>query len=170
MMMLRAMDLLPILQLTTRGRSCLTSLLRSLYCIVNDTFAFKPSEPNADARNLTDFSFPLVTLCDSVIRIKPNQNQNIPLKLDYGYAVKGTWWRLTSSSNVSTLQSFPVRSLGWMEMAEQDLSEGRSSVAVHHCIRQLSYCRRDIRDSAGVWGEVSVAAETASNLPSAAYT
>ncbi|TWW55550.1 Amyloid-beta A4 precursor protein-binding family B member 2 [Takifugu flavidus] len=29
----------------------------------------------------------------------------------------------------------------------------RSSVAVHHCIRQLSYCRRDIRDSAGVWGE-----------------
>uniref|UniRef100_A0A3Q3VX69 Uncharacterized protein n=1 Tax=Mola mola TaxID=94237 RepID=A0A3Q3VX69_MOLML len=49
--------------------------------------------------------------------------------------------------------SFPVRSLGWMEMAEQDLCEGRSSVAVHHCIRQLSYCRRDIRDSAGVWGE-----------------
>lgn len=53
-------------------------------------------------------------------------------------------------------QSFPVRSLGWMEMAEQDLCEGRSSVAVHHCIRQLSYCRRDIRDSAGVWGEVSL--------------
>lgn len=43
-----------------------------------------------------------------------------------------------------------------MEMAEQDLCEGRSSVAVHHCIRQLSYCRRDIRDSAGVWGEVSL--------------
>uniref|UniRef100_A0A8C7HEV7 Amyloid-beta A4 precursor protein-binding family B member 2 n=1 Tax=Oncorhynchus kisutch TaxID=8019 RepID=A0A8C7HEV7_ONCKI len=50
-------------------------------------------------------------------------------------------------------QSFPVRSLGWVEMAERDLAEGRSSVAVHHCIRQLSYCRRDIRDSAGVWGE-----------------
>uniref|UniRef100_A0A3B4BBN8 Amyloid beta precursor protein binding family B member 2 n=1 Tax=Periophthalmus magnuspinnatus TaxID=409849 RepID=A0A3B4BBN8_9GOBI len=53
----------------------------------------------------------------------------------------------------SHLQSFPVRSLGWVEMSEQDLCEGRSSVAVHHCIRQLSYCRRDIRDSAGVWGE-----------------
>ncbi|XP_019730386.1 amyloid beta A4 precursor protein-binding family B member 2-like isoform X3 [Hippocampus comes] len=49
--------------------------------------------------------------------------------------------------------SFPVRSLGWVEMAEKDLCEGRSSVSVHHCIRQLSYCRRDIRDSAGVWGE-----------------
>ena len=58
------------------------------------------------------------------------------------------------------VQSFPVRSLGWVEMAEQDLCEGRSSVAVHHCIRQLSYCRRDIRDSAGVWGEVSVSAGT----------
>lgn len=53
-----------------------------------------------------------------------------------------------------------MRSLGWMEMAEQDLCEGRSSVAVHHCIRQLSYCRRDIRDSAGVWGEVSLMAIT----------
>ncbi|XP_061690609.1 amyloid beta precursor protein binding family B member 2 isoform X2 [Syngnathoides biaculeatus] len=49
--------------------------------------------------------------------------------------------------------SFPVRSLGWVEMSEEDVCEGRSSVAVHHCIRQLSYCRKDIRDSAGVWGE-----------------
>uniref|UniRef100_A0A3Q3JCE5 Uncharacterized protein n=1 Tax=Monopterus albus TaxID=43700 RepID=A0A3Q3JCE5_MONAL len=55
--------------------------------------------------------------------------------------------------NLGSTTSFPVRSLGWVEMAEQDLCEGRSSVAVHHCIRQLSYCRRDIRDSAGVWGE-----------------
>lgn len=61
---------------------------------------------------------------------------------------------------VSSSQSFPVRSLGWVEMAEHDLCEGRSSLAVHHCIRQLSYCRRDIRDSAGVWGEVSVLTET----------
>uniref|UniRef100_A0A3B4ETZ4 Amyloid beta precursor protein binding family B member 2 n=1 Tax=Pundamilia nyererei TaxID=303518 RepID=A0A3B4ETZ4_9CICH len=57
------------------------------------------------------------------------------------------------SQSLCLFQSFPVRSLGWVEMAEQDLCEGRSSVAVHHCIRQLSYCRRDIRDSAGVWGE-----------------
>ncbi|XP_061581214.1 amyloid beta precursor protein binding family B member 2 isoform X2 [Cololabis saira] len=60
---------------------------------------------------------------------------------------------LNSSFTDPEAMSFPVRSLGWVEMAEQDLCEGRSSVAVHHCIRQLSYCRRDIRDSAGVWGE-----------------
>ncbi|XP_044218994.1 amyloid-beta A4 precursor protein-binding family B member 2 isoform X1 [Thunnus albacares] len=60
---------------------------------------------------------------------------------------------LSNSFSDPEAMSFPVRSLGWVEMAEQDLCEGRSSVAVHHCIRQLSYCRRDIRDSAGVWGE-----------------
>lgn len=60
---------------------------------------------------------------------------------------------LNNTTFDSEEMSFPVRSLGWVEMAEQDLCEGRSSVAVHHCIRQLSYCRRDIRDSAGVWGE-----------------
>ncbi|XP_034545855.1 amyloid-beta A4 precursor protein-binding family B member 2 isoform X2 [Notolabrus celidotus] len=60
---------------------------------------------------------------------------------------------LNNTVSDSEEMSFPVRSLGWVEMAEQDLCEGRSSVAVHHCIRQLSYCRRDIRDSAGVWGE-----------------
>uniref|UniRef100_A0A672YMN9 Amyloid beta precursor protein binding family B member 2 n=1 Tax=Sphaeramia orbicularis TaxID=375764 RepID=A0A672YMN9_9TELE len=60
---------------------------------------------------------------------------------------------LNSSFSDPEAMSFPVRSLGWVEMAEQDLCEGRSSMAVHHCIRQLSYCRRDIRDSAGVWGE-----------------
>ncbi|XP_028315065.1 amyloid-beta A4 precursor protein-binding family B member 2-like isoform X2 [Gouania willdenowi] len=60
---------------------------------------------------------------------------------------------LDNSFSDPEAMSFPVRSLGWVEMAERDLCEGRSSVAVHHCIRQLSYCRRDIRDSAGVWGE-----------------
>ncbi|KAL0974086.1 hypothetical protein UPYG_G00215220 [Umbra pygmaea] len=60
---------------------------------------------------------------------------------------------LNSCCTGTQAQWFPVRSLGWVEMAERDLLEGRSSAAVHHCIRQLSYCRRDIRDSAGVWGE-----------------
>ncbi|XP_074505084.1 amyloid beta precursor protein binding family B member 2 isoform X2 [Sebastes fasciatus] len=60
---------------------------------------------------------------------------------------------LNNSFSNPDAMSFPVRSLGWVEMAEQDLCEGRSSLAVHHCIRQLSYCRRDIQDSAGVWGE-----------------
>ncbi|XP_019899272.2 amyloid-beta A4 precursor protein-binding family B member 2 isoform X1 [Esox lucius] len=48
---------------------------------------------------------------------------------------------------------FAVRSLGWVEMAEEDLSPGKSSVAVNNCIRQLSYCKNDIRDSIGIWGE-----------------
>uniref|UniRef100_A0A3Q3AN12 Amyloid beta precursor protein binding family B member 2 n=1 Tax=Kryptolebias marmoratus TaxID=37003 RepID=A0A3Q3AN12_KRYMA len=67
--------------------------------------------------------------------------------------LNGDSCELNYEERVCLSQSFPVRSLGWVEMAEKDLCEGRSSVAVHHCIRQLSYCRRDIRDSAGVWGE-----------------
>uniref|UniRef100_A0A9J8CU66 Amyloid beta (A4) precursor protein-binding, family B, member 2b n=2 Tax=Cyprinus carpio TaxID=7962 RepID=A0A9J8CU66_CYPCA len=51
------------------------------------------------------------------------------------------------------LQCFAVRSLGWVEMAEEDLAPGKSSVAVNNCIRQLSYCKNDIRDTVGIWGE-----------------
>lgn len=51
-------------------------------------------------------------------------------------------------------QCFAVRSLGWVEMAEEDLAPGKSSVAVNNCIRQLSYCKNDIRDTVGIWGEV----------------
>ncbi|XP_023646837.2 amyloid beta precursor protein binding family B member 2-like isoform X1 [Paramormyrops kingsleyae] len=50
-------------------------------------------------------------------------------------------------------KSFAVRSLGWVEMAEDDLAPGKSSVAVNNCIRQLSYCKNDIRDTVGIWGE-----------------
>ncbi|KAL6088315.1 hypothetical protein STEG23_015076, partial [Scotinomys teguina] len=50
---------------------------------------------------------------------------------------------------------FAVRSLGWVEMAEEDLAPGKSSVAVNNCIRQLSYCKNDIRDTVGIWGECS---------------
>ncbi|XP_075715496.1 amyloid beta precursor protein binding family B member 2 isoform X4 [Rhinoderma darwinii] len=48
---------------------------------------------------------------------------------------------------------FAVRSLGWVEMGEEDLAPGKSSVAVNNCIRQLSYSKNDIRDTVGIWGE-----------------
>ncbi|XP_075054551.1 amyloid beta precursor protein binding family B member 1 isoform X2 [Mixophyes fleayi] len=35
-------------------------------------------------------------------------------------------------------QRFPVHSLGWVEVTEEDLAPGRSSIAVNGCIRQLS--------------------------------
>ncbi|XP_056627234.1 amyloid beta precursor protein binding family B member 2 isoform X2 [Triplophysa dalaica] len=60
------------------------------------------------------------------------------------------------SSNINNdpeVKCFAVRSLGWVEMAEEDLAPGKSSVAVNNCIRQLSYCKNDIRDTVGIWGE-----------------
>ncbi|XP_043359891.1 amyloid-beta A4 precursor protein-binding family B member 1 isoform X2 [Dermochelys coriacea] len=35
-------------------------------------------------------------------------------------------------------KSFPVRSLGWVEMSEEELVPGKSSAAVNSCIRQLA--------------------------------
>uniref|UniRef100_A0A8C9G2Z3 Amyloid beta precursor protein binding family B member 1 n=1 Tax=Pavo cristatus TaxID=9049 RepID=A0A8C9G2Z3_PAVCR len=46
-------------------------------------------------------------------------------------------------------QSFAVRSLGWVEMSEEELAPGRSSVAVNNCIRQLSLHQHD---APGAWG------------------
>ncbi|XP_032401414.1 amyloid-beta A4 precursor protein-binding family B member 1 isoform X1 [Xiphophorus hellerii] len=48
---------------------------------------------------------------------------------------------------------FAVRSLGWVEMSEEDLAPGKSSVAVNNCIRQLSYHKHNLHDAAGIWGE-----------------
>ncbi|XP_044521774.1 amyloid-beta A4 precursor protein-binding family B member 1 isoform X4 [Gracilinanus agilis] len=49
---------------------------------------------------------------------------------------------------------FAVRSLGWVEMTEEELAPGRSSVAVNNCIRQLSYHKHNLHDPAqGGWGE-----------------
>ncbi|KAG7461673.1 hypothetical protein MATL_G00193610 [Megalops atlanticus] len=58
-----------------------------------------------------------------------------------------------STNSDPEAKCFAVRSLGWVEMAEEDLAPGKSSVAVNNCIRQLSYCKNDIRDTVGIWGE-----------------
>ncbi|KAM8976845.1 amyloid beta precursor protein binding family B member 1 [Pelodytes ibericus] len=44
----------------------------------------------------------------------------------------------TLQAAVPDTQTFPVLSLGWVEMTEEDLAPGRSSIAVNGCIRQLS--------------------------------
>ncbi|KAG0693866.1 Protein Fe65 [Chionoecetes opilio] len=48
---------------------------------------------------------------------------------------------------------FAVRSLGWVEIAEEDLTPERSSKAVNRCIVDLSVGRRDVLDVVGCWGE-----------------
>ncbi|XP_067465290.1 uncharacterized protein, partial [Thunnus thynnus] len=50
---------------------------------------------------------------------------------------------------------FAVRSLGWLQVEEEDLSPGRSSLAVSNVIQQLSHCNSpEQRDRMGAWGEV----------------
>lgn len=53
---------------------------------------------------------------------------------------------------------FAVRSLGWVEIAEEDLTPERSSKAVNKCIVDLSLGRNDVLDVVGRWGDVSIVA------------
>ncbi|NXE55144.1 APBB3 protein, partial [Casuarius casuarius] len=44
---------------------------------------------------------------------------------------------------------FAVRSLGWVEIPEEDLAPGKSSIAVNNCIQQLSNSKSQGQGSAG---------------------
>ncbi|XP_053102440.1 amyloid-beta A4 precursor protein-binding family B member 3 isoform X10 [Hemicordylus capensis] len=48
---------------------------------------------------------------------------------------------------------FVVRSLGWVEIPEEDLAPGKSSIAVNNCIQQLSQSKCMNWDPADRWGE-----------------
>ncbi|KAG7241278.1 hypothetical protein INR49_025796 [Caranx melampygus] len=78
-------------------------------------------------------------------------NPDPSLKEFEGATLRYASLKLRQTANLRNC--FAVRSLGWVEMAEEDLAPGKSSVAVNNCIRQLSYCKNDIRDTVGIWGE-----------------
>lgn len=50
---------------------------------------------------------------------------------------------------------FAVRSLGWVEISEEDLTPERSSKAVNKCIVDLSLGKNDLLDVVGRWGDVN---------------
>jgi amyloid beta (A4) precursor protein-binding family B protein 2 (Fe65-like) len=51
---------------------------------------------------------------------------------------------------------FAVRSLGWTEIAEEELTPERSSKAVNRAIVDLSTGRNDYQDNVSKWGDVRV--------------
>ena len=51
---------------------------------------------------------------------------------------------------------YAVRSLGWVDIAEEDLTPDKSSKAVNKCIMDLSLGRNDLNDVVGRWGDVSL--------------
>lgn len=59
------------------------------------------------------------------------------------------------SETKDKLIRFAVRSLGWVEISEHDLTPERSSKAVNKCIVDLSLGRNDLMDNVGRWGDVS---------------
>ncbi|XP_072854493.2 amyloid-beta A4 precursor protein-binding family B member 3 isoform X1 [Pogona vitticeps] len=57
------------------------------------------------------------------------------------------------SNTEPSSKCFVVRSLGWVEIPEEDLAPGKSSIAVNNCIQQLSQSKCDNWDPADRWGE-----------------
>ncbi|NXA42049.1 APBB3 protein, partial [Eudromia elegans] len=57
------------------------------------------------------------------------------------------------SSTEPGSKCFAVRSLGWVEIPEEDLAPGKSSIAVNNCIQQLSNSRSQRHGPAGGRGE-----------------
>ncbi|KAM4620427.1 amyloid-beta A4 precursor protein-binding family B member 3 [Polymixia lowei] len=64
-------------------------------------------------------------------------------------------WCEDFSSHEPDSKCFVVRSLGWAEVPEEELSPGRSSLALNNIIQQLSHCQAVDRqaDRQGAWGE-----------------
>lgn len=50
---------------------------------------------------------------------------------------------------------FAVRSLGWVEMKDDELNAEHSGKAVNRCIVGLSVGKNDVNDVVGRWGDVS---------------
>lgn len=59
----------------------------------------------------------------------------------------------TRVSSDDESKCFSVHSLGWLEISEEEMAPGRSSVAVNNCIRQLSYQKHNLDDTTGIFGE-----------------
>lgn len=115
---------------------------------------------NSDSSTLSGTSTSSVVSTPSSI----NSNTEEHLKTFEGHALQYAAKSLQSlSSGNLQIQSpeppaekpmrFAVRSLGWVRIAEEDLTPERSSRAVNKCIVDLSLGRNDINDVVGRWGD-----------------
>lgn len=81
------------------------------------------------------------------------QGQGWPCRHGEGHGT-GSVLACCSSPRCLSAQCFAVRSLGWVEIPEEDLAPGKSSIAVNNCIQQLSNSKCQGQGSADNWGEV----------------
>ncbi|KAI6076839.1 Amyloid beta A4 precursor protein-binding family B member 3 [Aix galericulata] len=80
------------------------------------------------------------------------QGQGGPCRHGEGHGT-GAVLACRSCPRCVSAQCFAVRSLGWVEIPEEDLAPGKSSIAVNNCIQQLSNSKCQGQGSADNWGE-----------------
>uniref|UniRef100_A0A4W6EU67 Amyloid-beta A4 precursor protein-binding family B member 3 n=1 Tax=Lates calcarifer TaxID=8187 RepID=A0A4W6EU67_LATCA len=84
----------------------------------------------------------LFTRCDTCICIH------------FVFPLRSSWHEDYLTNHDPDSKCFAVRSLGWLQVEEEDLSPGRSSLAVSNVIQQLSHCSSpEQRDRQGASGE-----------------
>ncbi|XP_036974542.1 amyloid-beta A4 precursor protein-binding family B member 3 isoform X4 [Acanthopagrus latus] len=80
--------------------------------------------------------------------------QNSNSETDGPPEARSSWHEDYLTNHDPNSKCFAVRSLGWLEVEEEDLSPGRSSLAVSNVIQQLSQCNSpEHRERPGAWGE-----------------
>nr|CAH0105759.1 unnamed protein product [Daphnia galeata] len=115
--------------------------------VVREAEAISASFTPVVPRSTTSF-----TLSDlDSIRSKEDmafKRRSFPVSLGSGVSAESR-----NSTSKSPAIRFSVRSLGWVEIAEEDLTPERSSKAVNRCIVDLSLGRHDLLDVVGRWGD-----------------
>ncbi|XP_026166124.1 amyloid-beta A4 precursor protein-binding family B member 3 [Mastacembelus armatus] len=80
--------------------------------------------------------------------------QNSTRQTDRPPEDRSSWHEDYLTNHDPDSKCFTVRSLGWLQVEEEDLSPGRSSLAVSNVIQQLSHCSSpEQRDRLGASGE-----------------
>lgn len=102
-----------------------------------------PSSPSSVSSNTEE---PLKAFEGHALQYAANSLQNMSAKLDAQSEPQKT------EPNEKPVR-FAVQSLGWVKIAEEDLTPERSSRAVNKCIVDLSFGRNDINDVVGRWGD-----------------
>ncbi|XP_026556723.1 amyloid-beta A4 precursor protein-binding family B member 3 [Pseudonaja textilis] len=101
-------------------------------------------------------AFPETDLQSAVVRCVPTETLTPSPVTSFSKRRTTLAWHeedLHRGNPESDSKCFVVRSLGWVEIPEEDLAPGKSSIAVNNCIQQLSQSNCGNFGPADRWGE-----------------
>ncbi|XP_041657680.1 amyloid-beta A4 precursor protein-binding family B member 3 isoform X3 [Cheilinus undulatus] len=104
----------------------------------------------------TQWQHPRLSMTPQLLHTQQEEaeQQSSNTETDGAPEARSSWHEDYLTNHDPDAKCFAVRSLGWLEVEEEDLSPGRSSLAVSNVIQQLSHCNSpEQRERPGAWGE-----------------